>query len=93
VRRDATEFLKAIDPAYTLRAAEDLPGFGKPVLFIWGPEDKVFKIEKAERLAASIPGARLERVEDAYSFMPVDQPSRTAALIRAFREPQSSRAD
>jgi pimeloyl-ACP methyl ester carboxylesterase len=84
VQRDATDFLKAIDPAYTLRAAEDLPSFGKPVLFIWAAEDRVFKLEKAERLAASIPGARLERVEDSYSFVPVDQPGRTAELIRAF---------
>ena len=94
VRRDAIEFLKAIDPAYTLRAAEDLAGFDKPVLLIWSPEDKVFKIEKAERLAASIPGARLERVSDSYSFVPVDQPARAAELIKAFaREPQPARAD
>jgi pimeloyl-ACP methyl ester carboxylesterase len=94
VRRDASELVAAIDPAYTLRAAEDLPRFGKPVLLIWAAEDKVFKPAHAKRLAAAIPGARLEMVEDSYSFVPVDQPRRTAELIREFvRESQPSRAN
>ena len=94
VRRDASEFVAAIDPAYTLRAADELASFGKPVLLIWAQEDKVFKIAHAERMASEIPGARLERVADSYSFVPVDQPKRTAELIRSFvREPEPSRAD
>jgi pimeloyl-ACP methyl ester carboxylesterase len=84
VRRDAGEFLKAIDPQTTVRAADELAAFGKPVLFAWAPEDRVFPIAQAEKLAATIPGARVERVEDAYSFVPVDQPRRTAELIGAF---------
>ena len=84
VRRDASQFIGSINPAYTLRAAEDLPNFGKPVLFIWAEEDRVFKIADAERLAAAIPGARLERVADSYSFVPEDQPARLAELLRDF---------
>ena len=37
---------------------------------------------------ADIPGARLERIEDSYTFVSIDQPERTAELIAAFaREP------
>jgi pimeloyl-ACP methyl ester carboxylesterase len=84
VRRDATEFLKAISPKVTLRAAEDLKRFSKPALIAWAPDDKVFKWANGERLAREMPNARLERVEDSYAFVPVDQPRRTAELIRAF---------
>jgi len=95
VRRDATEFLKAISPKITLQAAEDLKRFDKPTLIAWAPDDKVFKWANGERLAREMPNARLERVEDSYAFVPVDQPARVADLIRAFvreQQPQPGRA-
>jgi len=54
------------------------------VLIAWAPEDRFFKLRYAERLAAEIPGARLERIDDALTFVPVDQPQRTAELIAGF---------
>jgi pimeloyl-ACP methyl ester carboxylesterase len=87
-RRDVTKVLRGISKRQTLEAAERLRSFGRPVLLAWAPEDRFFKLRYAERLAAEIPGARLERIADARTFVPVDQPERTAELIAGFvREP------
>jgi pimeloyl-ACP methyl ester carboxylesterase len=84
VRRDTVELLKGIDPKYTLEAAEKLRAFERPTLLAWAVEDRFFKLSYAERLADTIPGARLERIEDSYTFVPEDQPERLADLIGAF---------
>jgi pimeloyl-ACP methyl ester carboxylesterase len=90
-RRDAMKVLRGISTRQTLSAAERLRTFGRPVLIAWAPEDRFFKLRYAERLAAEIPGARLERIDDALTFVPVDQPRRTAELIAGFvRETASS---
>jgi pimeloyl-ACP methyl ester carboxylesterase len=92
-RRDATKVLRGISKEQTLEAAQRLRSFGRPVLIAWAPEDRFFKLRYAERLAAEIPGARLERIEDSLTFVPVDQPQRTAELIAGFvREPERSAA-
>ena len=58
------------------------------MLLAWAPEDRFFKLRYAERLAEAFPDARLELIDDSYTFVPVDQPQRTAELIAAFaREP------
>jgi pimeloyl-ACP methyl ester carboxylesterase len=88
IRRDATALLTGIHNRYTLEAAERFAQFTKPVLIAWAPEDRFFKLRFGERLARDFPGARLELIEDSYTFTPIDQPQRTAELIAAFaREP------
>jgi pimeloyl-ACP methyl ester carboxylesterase len=88
VRRDTVKLLKGIDPKYTVEAAEKLRGWDKPALLAWAVEDRFFKLSYADRLADAIPGARLERIEDSYTFVPEDQPERLAELIGSFtREP------
>jgi pimeloyl-ACP methyl ester carboxylesterase len=88
VRRDTSKLLKGINKRYTLAAAEKLRSFDKPVLIVWGKNDKAFKPRLAERLAADIPGARLEWVDDSKTFVSLDQPERLAELIGGFvREP------
>jgi pimeloyl-ACP methyl ester carboxylesterase len=88
VRRDIIGLLAAVDTRYTLEAAAALRSFDKPVLIAWAREDKVFPPAHAERFAALIPGARLEWIEDSYTFVSEDQPVRVAKLIRDFvREP------
>jgi pimeloyl-ACP methyl ester carboxylesterase len=90
-RRDAMKLLRGVSKRQTLVAAERLRSFDRPVLLAWAPEDKFFKFSYAERLASDIPTARLERIDDARSFVPIDQPARTAELIAAFaREPQGA---
>ncbi|HEV2981614.1 MAG TPA: alpha/beta hydrolase [Solirubrobacteraceae bacterium] len=88
IRAQLSAVLTAIDQRYTLQAAERFGEFTKPVLLAWAPEDRFFKLRYAERLAQAFPDARLELIEDSYTFVPIDQPQRTAALIAAFaREP------
>ena len=88
IRRDAATFLSSISRRYTLEAAQRFGDFSRPVLIAWAPEDRFFKLRYAERLQQAFPHARLELIEDSYTFVPVDQPQRTAELIAAFaREP------
>ncbi len=68
----------------TLDAIERLRGYDRPVLVAWSREDRFFKPADAERLAADIPGARLEWIDGAYTFSMEDQPARLAGLITEF---------
>lgn len=94
VRRDMLRFLKRIDKRQTLDAAEKLRSFNRPALLAWAPGDKFFKLKYAERLAADLPDARLEKVEGSRTFMSEDQPERLAELIAEFaRMPQRQPAN
>jgi pimeloyl-ACP methyl ester carboxylesterase len=84
IRRDAAKFTAGVHKRHTLEAAERLRSFERPVRFIWAPEDRFFKLAKAEQLAAMLADARIERVDDAKTFVPLDQPQRVAELIREF---------
>jgi pimeloyl-ACP methyl ester carboxylesterase len=93
IRRDTVKVLKGIDPKYTFEAAEKLRTFDRPTMLAWAVEDRFFKISFAERLAETINGAKLERIEDSYTFVSEDQPERLASLIETFaREPARSGA-
>ena len=88
IRRDNAKFLRGIKKRHTLRAAEKLKDFDRPTLIAWAREDKLFPLRHGERLAATIPNARLEIIEDAYTYVSLDQPGRVIELVRAFaREP------
>lgn len=84
VRRDAERFLRGIDSRFTVQAARDLAGFTKPVVLAWASEDRVFPPDHARRLAATLPAARIDWIEDSYSFVPQDQPARLAQVIQSF---------
>src|SRR6059036_1620998 len=71
---------------FTLEAAERLREFDRPTLIAWATEDRFFKLRNAKRLAEAIPNARLKLIEDARTFVPLDQPKRLAELISAFIE-------
>jgi pimeloyl-ACP methyl ester carboxylesterase len=88
IRGDLAAFLRGISKRYTLAAAERFGEFAKPVLIAWAPEDRFFGMRYAERLVAAFPDARLELIEDSYTFAPIDQPGRTAELIAAFARVQ-----
>jgi pimeloyl-ACP methyl ester carboxylesterase len=92
IRRDTVKVLRGIDPRFTFEAAEKLRSFDRPALLAWAVEDRFFKLRFAERLAATIPGARLERIEDSYTFISEDQPERLASLIDEFAAELSSPA-
>jgi pimeloyl-ACP methyl ester carboxylesterase len=84
VRRDLRRFLRAVNSDATVAAAERLTRFDRPALIAWGTEDRFFPMEHGERLAALIPGARLERIEGAATFVPLDQPGQLGSLLAAF---------
>jgi pimeloyl-ACP methyl ester carboxylesterase len=84
IRRDTVKVLRGISPRYTKEAAERLRSFDRPVMLAWAVEDRFFKLSFAERLAETIPGATLERIEDSYTFVPEDQPERLAQLVGGF---------
>ena len=51
------------------------------MLIVWGMRDPFFPISDAERLAALFGDARLERIENARTFVQMDAPDRLAQLI------------
>jgi pimeloyl-ACP methyl ester carboxylesterase len=90
VRADVLATLKAIDKRDTLDAAQRLGEHPLPTLLAWAPDDLMFSLRFAERLAAMIPGARLEQVADSRAFVPQDQPRRLAELIAGFVAEQTA---
>jgi pimeloyl-ACP methyl ester carboxylesterase len=92
IRREVASILKGISPRYTLQAAERFGEFGRPVLLAWAPEDRFFKLRYAERMARAFPDARLELIEDSFTFVSLDQPARTAELIAGFAREPAGRA-
>jgi pimeloyl-ACP methyl ester carboxylesterase len=84
VRRDVHKVLKGISARYTMEAAEALRRFDRPVLLAWAREDRFFPIAHAQRMAEILPHARLELVDDSYTFVSEDQPQQVARLIRTF---------
>jgi pimeloyl-ACP methyl ester carboxylesterase len=84
VRADVVATLKAIDSRDTLAAAERLGERPLPTLLAWAPEDLLFPVRFAERLAATIPGARLELIPASRAFVPEDQPEQLARLVTSF---------
>jgi pimeloyl-ACP methyl ester carboxylesterase len=88
IRRDLRRYLRAMDPRFTLETAEKLRTFDKPVLLLWGDDDRLFPIDFPRRFAAGLPNARLEIVSNARTFAPEDQPEALADAIASFvREP------
>ena len=84
VNRDTAKVTAGMNKRHTLEAAQRLAGFDRPTLIAWAPEDRVFKLDDAKRLAETIPGARLETIDDARTFVALDQPQRLAELIGDF---------
>ncbi len=84
IKHDVRKFTAGAHKRYTIEAAEKLRSFERPVRFAWATEDRFFKLSDAERLAAMVPDARIERIADAGTFVPLDQPRRVAELIAGF---------
>jgi pimeloyl-ACP methyl ester carboxylesterase len=88
---DFARFVRAVDGSYTRAAIERLRSYEQPVLIAWSRDDKFF--HDGERLAADIPNARLEWIDNARTFSMEDQPERLAELIAGFvREPLPAEA-
>ena len=86
IRRDTVRVLRAIaaEPDLMLDAAEGLRRFDRPALVVWASEDRVMPPEHGRRLAELLPLGQLVEIPDSYTLIPLDQPTRLAAVIRSF---------
>jgi pimeloyl-ACP methyl ester carboxylesterase len=84
VRRDVATFARAWTGRELAGSAEWLRRFERPVLLVWGRRDRLFKLSLARRLASTFPDAHLVEVDDATTFVALDQPARLAEEIATF---------
>ncbi|MER6815455.1 alpha/beta hydrolase [Spirillospora sp. NPDC000708] len=84
VRRDLGKLLRGFDERHTLDAFEANGDYDRPVLLLWAKEERLFPLPLAERLAGRLPDARLELVEDSYTFISEDRPGLLAGKVREF---------
>jgi pimeloyl-ACP methyl ester carboxylesterase len=88
IRRDARGFILGSEPSQTVAAADRLGEFDRPALIAWSADDRFFPQSDGRRLAADLPNARFELVDDARTFSMEDNPERLSELIAGFvREP------
>ena len=88
---ELNDVLAGIDTRHTNEAADRLPDFDRPALIAWASEDRFFRNGIPEALASTLPNARLEWIDDSYTFVAEDQPERLAELIAGFvREPAAA---
>ena len=83
VRRDVGKLLSGIERDTLTSAAPRMGAFPGPVVLCWAREDKLFPARDAERLAAVVGDARIDWVDDSYTFVPLDQPG---AVVRSVRD-------
>jgi len=81
IRADLKQFLRAIPGTDMVAVAERLGGFDRPALLAWATRDPYFPIADGQRLASALPQGRLERIDDASTFVQLDAPERLAELI------------
>jgi pimeloyl-ACP methyl ester carboxylesterase len=81
IAEDLRQFTLSLRTEVTTGVAARLPEFDKPTLIAWSADDVFFELSDGERLAATIPNARLEVIEGARTFSMVDQPERLADLL------------
>ncbi len=81
IAEDLRQFTLSMRTEVTTGIAARLPEFHKPALIAWSADDVFFEAADGERLAATIPNARLEVIEGARTFSMLDQPERLADLL------------
>ncbi|MDQ0114794.1 alpha/beta fold hydrolase [Paenibacillus harenae] len=87
VRADFSKVVRGWSPDVTRQAAEKLSFFNKPVLVIWGADDKkLFPVELGERIFSIFPDARFELVKNALTYVQEDQPEVFAHKLVHFIE-------
>ena len=85
VRRDFGKVAAGWNSQHTLHAAEMLARFDKPVLLLWGGDDRrLFPVELGRRLAAVFPQSRFEMIAGALTYVQEDQPEQFCKLLLDF---------
>lgn len=83
VAEDLREFTRSLRTEVTTGVAARLHEFDKPTLIAWSADDVFFEVGDGEKLAKTIPNARLEIIDGARTFSMLDQPNRLADLMSA----------
>ncbi|WP_301147409.1 alpha/beta fold hydrolase [Mycobacterium simiae] len=81
IAEDLRQLTLSLRPEVTLDVAARLPEFDKPALIAWSRDDVFFDLADGERLAATIPHAKLEVIDGARTFSMVDRPDVLADLL------------
>ena len=81
IAEDLRQFTLSMRTEVTTGVAARLHEFDKPTLIAWSADDVFFELSDGERLAATIPNARLEVIDGARTFSMVDRPDRLAELL------------
>jgi pimeloyl-ACP methyl ester carboxylesterase len=81
IAEDLRQFTLSMRTEVTTGVAARLHEFDKPTLIAWSGDDVFFELGDGERLAATIPNARLEVIDGARTFSMLDQPERLADLL------------
>ena len=84
IRRDTLKLMRAICRGRTETVHEALRAFRRPVLIVWGQDDRAFPPSHPRDLAGVLPGRRVETIAGARTFLAQDQPARFAAAIADF---------
>lgn len=80
--RDALrEHIAALDRAETRALAGRLRELAVPAAVVWGADDPFLPVAMGRALAAAIPGATLDVVDDARHFIPEDAPRQVADAL------------
>ena len=74
--------IEQADQRYTDEIESLYPAVELPVLIAWGVEDVWIPVDRARRLAAAIPGAKLHLVEDAGHLIQLDAPEKLTATLQ-----------
>ena len=86
IRRDLRAYVSGVSSARSELAAasELLSTFERPVLVVWGAEDRVMPLAEGRALADGFPHASFVTVEESGTLVPLDQPERLASLVDTF---------
>lgn len=82
-RKAFVHFARCLDNANLMEIEADLKRLQVPTLVVWGQGDVYLTSAIGARLAADIPGARLERLPESGHYSPIDQPEAVADLLRS----------
>ena len=88
ILRDTSKVMSSASSAPVHAAGHALTSeFGRPVLFAWSPEDRVFPLAHVHLYAERLRSAQIELIDDSYSFTPEDQPAALADALARFTAP------
>ena len=58
-----------MESAQRTLAAAEITSYDRPVLIAWGTRDRLLRVRDAQRLADTLPNARLELIENARTYV------------------------